>query len=358
MEFLSVSGTKIVNGAGDEVLLRGTNAGGWLVHEEWMCPTKAPDAKTIRDTLAARFGEETRDALIDAYRDAYWTERDFDNCAAMGMTCLRLPFHYWDVAGFERLDWFVEHCARRGMYVVLDLHGAYGSQNGKHHSGQINDGRQLYFNEGNRAKTIRLWEEIARHYKGSAAVAMYDLLNEPERDTGETDQVQWDYYDELYRAVRAVDPDHIITMEACWWPRSLPSPKDYGWENVVYQYHHYPWGLKAAEDINEDSRGECDLIEQSAYGVPVFIGEFCKFNCPEAWEYGLGLYNALGYHWTTWCYKVTGDGGSSWGCYNHDPPRADVAADSAEEIRAKWARTGWEHAVETPYKRIMEKYLQ
>ena len=29
---------------------------------------------------------------------------------------------------FDRLDWFVQNCSQRGMYVILDMHGAFGSQ--------------------------------------------------------------------------------------------------------------------------------------------------------------------------------------------------------------------------------------
>ena len=59
--FLKTDGKKMRNhyGAGDEIVLRGTNAGGWLVMEGWMSPTNAPDQKTALETLTARFGEET-----------------------------------------------------------------------------------------------------------------------------------------------------------------------------------------------------------------------------------------------------------------------------------------------------------
>ena len=36
---------------------------------------------------------------------------------------------------FERFDWFVEEAKERGIYVILDFHGAPGSQNGSDHSG-------------------------------------------------------------------------------------------------------------------------------------------------------------------------------------------------------------------------------
>ena len=370
-DFLKTCGRYIRNqsGKGERIFLRGTNAGGWLVHEEWMCPTQARDTKTIRDTLEARFGAAIRNELLDVYRGAYWTAQDFDNCAQLGMTCVRLPFLYWDVAdgeggilpgGFDRLDWFVENCAQRGIYVILDLHGAYGSQNGKHHSGQVNDGRQLYYDDANRARTIRLWEAIAAHYRGNPAVAGYDLLNEPENDTEHTGRMQWDYYNELYRAVRAVDPDHIIFIEACWEPKNLPRPSKYGWENVVYEYHHYSWDAQSVEGVTLHAAANA-LWEYMAFRVPILNGEFTCFGKDESWRNSLKIYNRLNFHWTTWTYKVTGkspNGDPHWGIYEHNLPKVDIQTASEAEIRAAWNMVGTEHAVATRLGGILEEYLR
>ena len=73
-------------------------------------------------------------------------------------------------------------------------------------------------------------------------MAGYDLLNEPSetfpRRMG--DQVV-SLYDRLYQAIRAIDPDHIIIMEAIWWWDTLPNPQQKNWENVVYSLHYYQW---------------------------------------------------------------------------------------------------------------------
>ena len=42
---------------------------------------------------------------------------------------------------FDRLDWFVQNCSQRGMYVIFRHARAFGSQNGMDHSGEINDGK-------------------------------------------------------------------------------------------------------------------------------------------------------------------------------------------------------------------------
>ena len=143
-DFLKTNGTQIKKnyGNGDTVYLRGTNAGGWLVQEDWMNPTNASDQRTMMNTLANRFGASTRDQLVATYEDNYWTTQDFNNCAAMGMSVIRLPFTYMNLCedngnlksnAFDRLDWFVSNCSSRGIYVILDMHGAFGSQNGMDH---------------------------------------------------------------------------------------------------------------------------------------------------------------------------------------------------------------------------------
>ncbi|MDR1465489.1 MAG: glycoside hydrolase family 5 protein [Oscillospiraceae bacterium] len=372
-DFLRTRGKDVVNRSGQQVFLRGVNAGGWLVYEEWMCPATSPDYRSMCGMLEERFGAETRDELLNVYLDHYWKEEDFDRCAALGVTALRLPFlytHLADDAGklrpdaFARLDWFVGHCQKRGIYVILDLHGAFGSQNGEQHSGQINDGRQLFYHPGNRAKTLRLWQAIARHYKGNPAVAGYDLLNEPMgpgKEAARTGKVHWDYFNELYRAIRAVDPDHIIIMEACWVAIHLPHPLRYGWKNVVYQYHYYPWGLGDSPGAIIAFNGGALLFPKLIpRGVPVLMGEFCCFGSDEAWRQTLQFSNQLRYHWTTWTYKVLGSAKNRdpyWGIYEHDTPKADIQNDSAETIRAIWSQLGTENCVPTRLGGILKAYL-
>ena len=46
-------------------------------------------------------------------------------------------------------------------------------------------------------------------------------------------------YKRLYNAVRAVDKDHIITLECIWTAFALPHKRIAGFENVVYQVHFY-----------------------------------------------------------------------------------------------------------------------
>ncbi|WP_302669578.1 cellulase family glycosylhydrolase [Eubacterium sp. AF15-50] len=349
-DFLKVNGTQIrkSKGSGDVVYLRGTNAGGWLVQENWMNPTNASDQRTMMDTLANRFGSSKRDELVATYEDNYWTTQDFDNCAEMGMSVIRLPFTYMNLCddngnlksnAFDRLDWFVSNCSSRGMYVILDMHGAFGSQNGMDHSGEVNDGTQLYYNQSNKNKTLNLWKSIAEHFKGNPAVAAYDILNEPGIKAAATYSLQWDFYNEIYNAIRSKDSDHIIIMESCWDADNLPRPSQYGWTNVAYEYHYYPWNAQNSSSAQQSYfSGKVSDISSHNYGVPTFVGEFTCFEQEQGWKTAMSIFNSQGWHWTTWSYKVTGN--SSWGIYNHSPQSVDIYNDSADTIKNKWSAVG------------------
>ena len=349
-DFLKVNGTQIrkQKGTGDIVYLRGTNAGGWLVQEDWMNPTNASDQKTMMTTLANRFGASKRDELVSTYENNYWTTQDFDNCAEMGMSVIRLPFTYMNLCddngnlksnAFDRLDWFVQNCSQRGMYVILDMHGAFGSQNGMDHSGEINDGKQLYYNQSNKDKTLNLWKKIAEHFKGNPAVAAYDILNEPGIKAAATYSLHWDFYNEIYKAIRSKDSNHIIIMESCWDADNLPRPSQYGWTNVAYEYHYYPWSAQNSSDAQKSYfSGKVSDIANHNYGVPTFVGEFTCFEQAEGWKAAMSTFNGQGWHWTTWSYKVTGN--SSWGIYNHNPEKVDIYNDSADTIKNKWSAVG------------------
>lgn len=375
-DFLKASGKvlKANNGQGDEVILRGVNAGGWLVQEPWMCPTQTTDnvkcQVQIVNTLISRFGEEKANELLKTYEDNYWTESDFDNCAYMGMNVIRLPFTYLNILdsnnqikadAFTKIDWFVQECGKRGMYVILDLHGAPGSQNAEVHSGDVS-GIGL-FEGGNAAQNqqlaVKVWKAVAEHYKGNPIVAGYDLLNEPysSSDYHYTSKVVWDFYDLAYDSIREIDSDHVIIMEATWEPNQLPYPSEYGWENIMYEYHCYNYGSQTnAEDQLASVNAKLNRIDKRNYDVPSYIGETSFFSNMDSWRACLQRMNDYGISWTLWSYKVTGNN-NSWGIFNQDVNKANIENDSYEQIYQKWSASGKCFKNTEVYNIVME-YLQ
>lgn len=347
LPFLHAEDTRIVTADGETILLRGVNMGGWLVQEGWMNLTNAPSQQESFKVLDERFGRDVREKLFSIYEDNYLREDDFDNVKALGMNVVRLPFAWWNILNddgtlkedaFTRLDWFVDCCAERGLYVILDLHAARGSQNNQDNSGEIN-GSNLWKTPAYLDQTVYLWQCVAAHYKGNPTIAAYDLLNEPGGDLKSTGVMQWEFFDRVYEAIRAVDAGHIIMVESCWNPENLPAPDRYDWENVVYQYHWYKWGADNdfwAQKLNVDVK--LHKLKQVNHPVPAFLGEFTLFQNMDAWKYALETYSNAGMGWTIWTYKVTGS--STWGLYNVFGDKVDIYNDSAEEIERKWRDQG------------------
>lgn len=353
---LHAEGSKIYNAKGEEVFLRGLNLGGWLIQEDWFTPV-SNNAKGDLYTLGVfeeRFGLEKAYELFNIYQDNWITEADFKNIADMGFNCVRIPFWYrnfqsddngtWirDENGeidLSRLEWAVDMCRKYGIYAILDLHGANGAQGNSGHAGIKNS--YHFFDrtekgEWYRKQAAELWEVIAERFAGDPAIAMFDLLNEPMCGVPVQNRIYsyiWEFYDMAYDKIRAKDPDRMITMIGTWSADKLPNPKQYGWTNVVYQYHQY--------DKNEsDYTTRIAAGWACGYNVPMYAGEFYPVSDKVTLEFAIKAYDANGMIWTLWTYKGYNGwaANSDWFLYGSTSNEltVDIQNDSYEEIARKW----------------------
>lgn len=343
---LTASGMNLVDEKGNTVQLKGVNLGGWLVFEEWFCPVydnKNTEPKAsgteIYDILLSRFSEKEVAELITTYQKNWITEYDLDYLMDIGVNCVRVPFWYRNLMddNFERLDWITEQCSKRGIYVILDLHGAPGFQNAAHHCGANNNCK--LFDKTEEGETYRkatedLWIKIAEHFKDNPAIAGYDLLNEPYCDMpldAEAYNNINSMYDRLYKAVRKTDTSTVLIMEGIWRLNKLPNPADMGWENVMYETHFYDYSAAAiSENINHLK------TYSSLYNVPVYVGEF---ESGEYEGYAIKGYYKAGASLTTWTYKGIGNQ-KQWflRCNESYSLSANIELDSFETILKKWGK--------------------
>lgn len=354
--FLKVVGSKVVNGLGKEILLRGVNLGGWLIQESWMCPVSGEDRKWANldtlNVLEKRFTKDEVQEVFDIYQDHWITETDIENIFEMGCNVLRVPFWYrnfmkdeegtWihenldENPGFKRLDWIIQMAEKYGMYVILDLHGCPGGQSMDHSCGTLAQNR-LYTSAVCQETMKKLWVAIAYRYKYTSTVAAYDIMNEPQNNTGYEGeysynpwkQESWDMtnqiYDSMIKAIRATGDNHIITVEGIWRVSNLPDPRKMGWTNMMYQTHLY-----------DDNQGFKHWVEDMAakmskYGVAGYIGEFQNLN-------GIQMCEENNISWTTWTYKGTNNDIGTFFCYFGNIPRVDVGKDSLDVIKLKWGK--------------------
>lgn len=314
LSLLRADGLQIVNETGKPVALRGYNLGSWLLLEPWMVCLNDQSGiqaeKDIWDQLDQRFGAEKMRACVAAHRENFITEADLDRLHELGVNFIRLPIWWrvtgdarYDADGIRYVDRLLDWCEARGIYVLLDLHGGPGGQNtGANILGERPDGTYWRPDSPHRAETVAWWRKIAERYRDRSVVAGYDLLNEAWAAPSVKQLVA--HMDEIYRAIREVDPRHILFIEdALQGYYRLPRPSEAGWTNVVYSFHFYPEdGARFAErDVASIAAA------QRLYGVPVHIGEFNVYADSRggvpALEACLAAFNARGWAWNLWSFK-------------------------------------------------------
>ena len=196
--FLHVKGKQIVNGKGENVLLRGIGLGGWMLQEPYMLELSntAGTQTEIKSKISALIGEENCEEFYARYRNNMITENDIDSLKVWGFNSIRLPMHYnlftlsvekepvagqntWLRTGFELTDRLLGWCKKNKIYLILDLHAAPGGQGNDRPIADIDTLKpRLWESEANQQKTIALWKQLAERYAGEEWIGGYDLINE------------------------------------------------------------------------------------------------------------------------------------------------------------------------------------
>jgi endoglucanase len=294
-QYLHQQGKYIVDGNGNEVILRGMGLGGWMLQEGYMLETNAfaNPQHQIRSRIVEVIGEENTKEFYNRWLANHCTRRDIDSLAAWGFNSVRLPMHYnlytlpieqepvagqntWLETGFVLTDSLVKWCAANSMYVILDLHAAPGGQ-GKDAaiSDYDNTKPSLWESEANKQKTIALWKKLAERYATHPWVGGYDLINETNWAFTGTNQNGCDESSnaplrkllmDITTAIREVDQNHMIFIEGNCWANNyngiLP-PWD---NNMVVSFHKY-WNYNDQGSI----QGFINIRDQ--HNVPLWLGE-------------------------------------------------------------------------------------
>lgn len=381
--YVQAVGRNLYDKDGNLLLLKGVNLGNWFDQEFWMAVSSVGNFDTgvytqKRGIEAMRANPNITDGQIDKlediYLDTYVKETDFCEIARLGFNCVRINFTYLNLTefgttklkkdAFKHLDWALEMCEKYNLYAILDLHGAFGSQNQDIHSGDDSQ-FNLYSSEANMSATCQLWREIALRYKGRGIIAAYDLLNETRRAPNKfTGRKQFDFYNELYRVIREVDENRMLIMECFTFPIHGVKESRYGWTNVCYSYHIYnltPLSQKASLNFYKA------LHNLKRYDVPVYIGEWSCWGNEKEWYYSIEFFKKHGWSYSSWTYKTNCNlykSGSKpwvlqkkmyvWGLFELDIPPVDLSTATFDEIASVWGATGTDKAKATLIHKIYQ----
>jgi glucan 1,3-beta-glucosidase len=315
---------------------RGVNLGGWLLLEKWMTPSLFEGTGAIDEHTFSQLPDAK--ARLQKHRDTFIVEDDFRWIAEHGLNSVRLPVGHWILeatapyhAAPERLDWAFDLAEKYSLGVLLDLHGAPGSQNGMDHSGKIGP-RDWDTNAEHRAQTIRVLESLAERYASRQNLIGLQFLNEPHWDMPL--DVLKKFYLDAYPIVRKHLPKERVAIvihdgfRPFEWKDFMTEPE---YSNVILDTHMYQCfspddrTRNASQQIVEaaNKRATLDGIENQLWAI---VGEWSLALPPEsyagldAWQRDIAkrAYGAAqllsfdsSHGWFYWSYKVE-DPNSDW----------------------------------------------
>ncbi|CAL1704947.1 unnamed protein product [Somion occarium] len=200
------------------------NLGSWFVHENWMTPSVfkcASGKQSAEIDIATGWGSVSNArALLERHWDTFITEGDFQYLASIGINTVRLPIGYWNlgpdfckgtpfakVAAVYENSWprivrAINMANDAGIGVLVDLHGAVGSQNGQAHSGVSDGATRLFDDPRNVEKTMNVLKFLTRQLASVTNVVGIQVLNEPKYVDGLED-----FYTQAITTMRAVSED-------------------------------------------------------------------------------------------------------------------------------------------------------
>ncbi|OAX82459.1 hypothetical protein ACJ72_03191 [Emergomyces africanus] len=245
----------------------GVNLGGWLVLEPWITPSvfeEAGDGAVDEYTLSQILAGNAKSRL-SSHWDSWITADDFAQIAAVGLTHVRIPIGYWAIAPLKGepyiqgqisyLDKAIKWAKESNLKVVIDLHGAPGSQNGFDNSGRRGP---INWQKGETVpQTLDAIRALAKRYVHQTDVVdSIELLNEPFVPGGVQLSPLKQFYHDGYKIVRQHANDKVGVVisdgfqDPASWNGFMTPSKNF--HNVYLDAHHYQVFDNALVNFNTD----------------------------------------------------------------------------------------------------------
>lgn len=347
--FLHAQGRKLVNGQGEEVILRGTGVGNWTNPEGFMIgggmnntnpfledgfslPGRFERGRTMYSTIAELCGREYADRFQEQWALNYLREGDIRLMAQLGYNSVRLPIAArmllkegpgirFNETLLSQIDSILDWCEQYKIYAILDLHAAPAGQSGLGCDDGLDNQGHFFSEPESRERGIVIWETLAKRYRDRWIVGGYDLLNEPLSTPALAGKYPLlkEFYDECIRRVRAIDKNHLFTLEGTVVSSDLSifdhdyDPECHNWCVHMHQYR-----------FDGDVREIYPVLALSRQlNVPVWYGEGGSTLQADAVFYDMIATYGIGFN--RWCWKAAAfpDGGSMGICAYKNPEDFD-----------------------------------
>ncbi|KAF4604892.1 exo-1,3-beta-glucanase [Pleurotus pulmonarius] len=280
--------------------VRGVNLGGWLVLEPWITPSlfdaTGNDAIVDEWTFGQLQDRNVATAALKKHWDTWITESDFAAIAAAGLNHVRLPIGYWafEVAPGEPfiqgqlpyLTKAVTWAQNHNLKLIVDLHGAPGSQNGFDNSGQKKSFPGWHSSSSNIARTNAIIKRIASMFASqTSTVPIIAPLNEPAGFDGQavldaTRQYWFDSYGNIRFPFGTSQQGNTVVLihdafqPLSFWDDFMDPPH---WEGVAIDTHIYQMFSVAENQMSQSQHIQtaCNKASSlSSFHLWTIVGEW------------------------------------------------------------------------------------
>lgn len=316
--FLAISGANLFDEKGNEIILRGVDAGPFPYFS-----FKGEDYKGVYST-------EKINGFNKNLYSAYLTEQDMIKTKEMGVNVIRAHISFYDLevepykyneGALWQLDYLLNLSSKYGIYVIPVMSDA--AQNSEQQlahpdsavSKAYNSKEHLWTEPEFQKRALAAWKHIAKRYANNPGIAGYDIINEPSAPTKEDLR---SFYSEVISEIRKVDTKHIIILERQHFHNATEFLFGgiYHQDNIMLSLHHYadeklegeanPKANYESYDLLHKRMG-CFLKMEEVKGRPLYVGEFgIAFAKDEAYEWldnMMQVMNSYGIHYTYFSYK-------------------------------------------------------
>jgi len=187
---------------------------------------------------------------------------------------------------FDRVDHLINEAFKNNLYIIVNIH---------HYEEIMQDP------EKHKERFLRLWEQIAEHYKDYPDMLYFELLNEPCQNL--TSKLWNQYLKEAIKIIRKTNPTRKIIVGPTEWNnlyklKELEIPLDD--KNLIVTFHYYnpfqfthqgaewvnpapPVGVKWMGTDKEKRTVEFELDiavdwAKEHGNVPLYMGEFGAYS--------------------------------------------------------------------------------
>ncbi|WFD25011.1 hypothetical protein MEQU1_003720 [Malassezia equina] len=246
----------------------GVNLGSWFVAEKWMVPSlfdcvldgEKGDLAIARGYGTSHDGIKSARARLEKHWDTWITKDDFAHLKQVGVNAVRIPIGYWNLPDAKYLkdtpfenytevyknSWkyvrrAIKYANDNDIGVLLDLHGAYGSQNGQEKSG-FNKFDVNFYKGDNRNRTTKALSWIVRDLQDMPNMIGLELLNEAKNSSPEDRKLLMSWYKNALDTIRQIGDttvDFPLYISDSFSPQQAADIVDSRKDFVAQDTHRY-----------------------------------------------------------------------------------------------------------------------